>query len=62
MKKYRTEILLVMIGIVLTLIAREHAVNHRLSLGLEPSWGGEFMIMPLIGLLYAAFKADWSID
>lgn len=62
MKKHRTLILLILVGIVLTLFAREHAVNHRLTLGLQPSWGGEFLILPLILIMYSALKADWSVE
>lgn len=53
---------MIILGITLTVIAREHAVNHRLSLGLQPSWGGEYLILPLILITYSALKADWSID
>lgn len=53
---------MIILGIILTVIAREHAVNHRLSLGLQPSWGGEYLILPLILVMYSALKADWSTD
>lgn len=62
MRKYRTLLLMIVSGIILTVIAREHAVNHRLSLGLQPSWGGEYLILPLFLVMYSALKADWSVE
>lgn len=61
-KKYRKEAMLLILGIALTVIAREHAVNYRAALNLKPSWGGEFAILPLIIVAYAALKADWSVE
>lgn len=60
--KYRWEAPLLLIGIVLTAIARDYAVSRRLSMGLDPSWGGEFFIIPIMLLFYAVSKADWSIE
>ena len=62
MKKYKLEIALVIISIVLTVIARDYAVARRLSMGFTPSFGGEFLILPLIAVWYAAVKADWSVE
>lgn len=62
MNKYKVEILISIAGVVLTFIARNYAVARRLSMGLAPSWGGEFLIIPLIILIYAALKADWSVE
>lgn len=61
-KKYRKEAILLILGIALTVIAREHAVNYRAALNLSPSWGGEFLILPLMAIAYATYKADWSVD
>lgn len=55
-------ILYLIIGMIVTFYAREYAVNRRLSMGLTPSWGGEFLIIPLMIILYAAVKADWSVS
>lgn len=62
LRKFRWEILYAAIGITLTILARYYAVTRRLSMGLAPSWGGEFFIMPLIIIMYAIVKADWSVD
>lgn len=62
MSKYRIETVLVIIGITLTIVARDYAVARRISMGLKPSWGGEFLIIPLIFVVYSSLKADWSID
>ncbi|WP_161877891.1 hypothetical protein [Alkalibacterium sp. MB6] len=60
--KYKWEIALVIIGLALTVIARDYAVTRRLSMGYEPGIGGEFLILPLIAVWYAAVKADWSVE
>lgn len=60
--KYRWEILLLLIGIVLTFFARDYAVTRRLAMGLTPGWGGEFFIIPLMIIWYSILKAEWSID
>lgn len=62
MRKRKVELLLIIIGLALTVIARDYAVARRLSMGLTPSWGGEFLILPLLFVIYAALKADWSVD
>lgn len=62
MDKYKVEILISIAGVVLTFVARNYAVARRLSMGLTPSWGGEFLIIPLMILIYAALKADWSVE
>lgn len=62
LKNYKLETVLIVIGIALTILARDYAVGRRLSMGLTPSWGGEFLILPLIFLIYSSLKADWSID
>jgi len=62
LKKYRWEIAYAAVGITLTVLARDYAVTRRLSMGLAPSWGGEFFIIPIMLLFYAVSKADWSID
>lgn len=62
MNKYKVEILISIAGVVLTFVARNYAVTRRLSMGLSPSWGGEFLIIPLMILIYAALKADWSVE
>jgi len=61
-KRMKWELLFLVIGMLLTVIARDYAVNQRLALGLDPSWGGEFFIIPIILLFYAVSKADWSIE
>lgn len=62
LKKYRWEIAYAAIGITLTVLARDYAVTRRVSMGLAPSWGGEFLIVPLMIIMYASVKADWSVD
>lgn len=62
MKTKKVELFLSIAGLALTFAARNYAVARRLSMGLEPSWGGEFLIIPLMILIYAALKADWSVE
>ena len=62
MKKYKLEIILLVLGITLTVIARDYAVNQRLAMGLTPAWGGELFIIPLIIVWYSIIKADWSVE
>lgn len=62
MKKRKLELFLAITSVLLTVVARNYAVARRLSMGLSPSWGGEFLIIPLIILIYLALKADWSVD
>lgn len=61
-KRMKWELLFLVIGILLTVIARDYAVDHRLALGLDPSWGGEYLIIPLMLIIYAVIKADWSTE
>lgn len=62
MRKYKLEIAFLSIATWLTVLARQSAVARRLSMGLEPSWGGEFLIIVLFIILYFVIKADWSFD
>lgn len=60
--KYKLEMFLLVVGSVLTVLARQHAVAKRVSMGLDPSWGGEYFIIPLIIVGYFAIKADWGFN
>lgn len=62
MKKHKTLTILIIIGTLLTVAARNHTVARRLSMGLDAGWGGEFLIIPLLLLAYFTFKADWSFE
>lgn len=62
MKKYKMEFWFLFISLVLTAAARSSAVERRLSMGLSPSAGGEFLIIPFFLILYLVMKADWSFE
>lgn len=62
MRRRKVEMALIAIGLILTILARDYAVNQRLAMGLTPSWGGELFIIPLIMVAYFTFKADWSVE
>lgn len=62
MKKHKVLFALMPIAIILTIFARHYAVARRLSMGMSPSWGGEFLIIPFFLFLYFSITADWSTD
>lgn len=60
--RYKLEIFLLTFGLIVTGWARNYAVARRASLGLDPSWGGEFLIIPILAIAYLTLKSDWGFD
>lgn len=61
-KHYKLEIVLIVVGVILTIICRNYAVSRRISMGLKPSWGSEYAPIIIIAMTYFVVKSDWSFD